>query len=290
MIQTFTATGVEVAAGAFEEERAQAAAEALWRDGAVVLDNVVALDHIGLLRSKMEADLPELISRGKTNGPPGHYVQGPPVAAPFVFSDVLWNRLAVQVSTLAVGSSLQLTLLNANTILRCSEAQRLHRDQGNLWEGMTETHRPWNVAVHVPLVNVDETNGSTEVWPGTHRLAHAGPVPTDLAALDARAAVAPPVQLTCPVGGIILRDNRAWHRGMPNLTDHPRIMLSLIYATRWSRAGYIHFHRSAEAAVRDAPLEINPVWVDDEFDHLEDFRERARAAAADAARVAPAGT
>jgi ectoine hydroxylase-related dioxygenase (phytanoyl-CoA dioxygenase family) len=145
---------------------------------------------------------------------------------------------------------------------------------------MEQSHRPWNIAVHVPLVDVTEENGTTEVWPGTHRLAHVGPVPTDPEELAARAAVSPPGPLSCPAGGIILRDNRAWHRGMPNRTDRPRIMLSLIYASIWSRQGRIHFHRSAEPALRDAPLEINPVWVDEEFDHLGDFRERAKAAEA----------
>jgi ectoine hydroxylase-related dioxygenase (phytanoyl-CoA dioxygenase family) len=272
------ASSAEVARGALDEDRALAAADALWRDGAVVLEDVVDLAHLEVLRSKMEADLPELVLRGRTNGPAGHYAQGPPVSAPYVFADVLANPIAVQVCTIAVGFPLQLTLLNANTVVPCTEAQNLHRDQGNLWKDMEQSHRPWNVAVHVPLADVDETNGATEVWPGTHRLSHVGPVPVDQASLSSRAAVAPPEHLSCPAGGIILRDNRAWHRGMPNGSDRPRIMLSLIYAARWSRSGSIHFHRSAEPALRDAPLEINPVWVDDDFDHLQDFRDRAAAA------------
>jgi hypothetical protein len=279
MFTTIAATTGELAAGALEPERAQAAAEAIWADGAVALADVVDLGHLATVRERMEADLPQLLARGRTNGPAGHYAQGPPVAAPYVFPDVLLNPLAVQVSTLAVGFTLQLTLLNANTVVPCTEAQNLHRDQGNLWKDMPQSHRPWNIAVHVPLTAIGPDNGATEVWPGTHRLAHEGPVPTDPEVLAARAAVAPPAQLTCPAGGIILRDNRAWHRGMPNLTDTPRIMLSLIYAAQWSRQGHIHFHRSAEPALRDAPIEVNPVWVDDEFDHLQDFRDRARATA-----------
>jgi hypothetical protein len=280
LFTTITASAAEVRRGALDPDRAQAAADALWHDGAVVLAGVVDLDHVSALRGKMEEDLPEILSRGRTNGPAGHYVQGPPVCAPYVFADVLANPLAVQVSALAVGTSLQLTLLNANTVVPCTEAQHLHRDQGNLWKDMKETHRPWNIAVHIPLSDVDESNGSTEVWPGTHRLVHEGPVPTDEAALARRAAIAAPAQLVCPAGGIILRDNRAWHRGMPNRTEQPRIMLSLIFAAMWSRSGRIHFHRSAEPTLRDLPLEMNPIWVEDDFDHLADFRDRAAAARA----------
>jgi hypothetical protein len=276
MFTTVTPTDEERARGTFDEERACAAADALWRDGAVVLAGVVDLEHVEVVRDAMEADIPELVSRGKTNGPPGHYNQGPPVAAPYVFEDVVANRFAVQVAALVVGSPLQLTLFTANTNLPGSEGQSLHRDHGNFWKDADQTHRPAFISVHVPLVDFDERNGSTEVWPGTHRLAHEGPVPTEQAELTAQSAVSPPVQLSCPAGGIILRDGRAWHRGMPNLSDRPRIMTSMIYAAYWSRQGFTPFHRSAQEALRDAPLELNAIWVGDEHDHLMDFRDPAR--------------
>lgn len=276
MFTTVTATEGEVAAGALDDERAALAADALWRDGAVVLADVVARSHVDALRAAMEADIAEIVSRGKLNGPPGHYSQGPPIAAPHVFKDVVANPLAVQVASRAVEAKLQLTLFTANTILPCSEPQQLHRDQGNLWKSGDESHRPSNISVHVPLVDIGDRNGATEVWPGTHRLAHAGPVPTDPAELDARAASAPPSQLTCPAGGIILRDARAWHRGMPNLTDEPRVMIGMIYAAIWARQGSTPFHHSAEPELRDAALDLNPTWVGNEFDHLSDWRDPRR--------------
>lgn len=272
MFTTITATEAERAAGALDAERAAAAAAALWRDGTMVLAGTVDLDHIDAVRERMEADVDELVRRGKTNGPAGHYSHNPPVAAPHVFADVIANPIAVQVARLAVGAPLQLTLLTGNTILPCTEAQTLHRDQGNLWRDVDETHPPPNISVHVPLMDIDEENGSTEVWPGTHRLAHEGPVPTEQSELDARAAIAPPAQVTAPAGSIILRDARAWHRGMPNRTDRTRLMIGMIYAARWARGGRLPFHRSAEPELRDAPLEIDPVWVDDDFDHLSGLR------------------
>ena len=268
MFTALTATDDELAAGALEAERAAAAADALWRDGAVVLEGVVDLAHVDMLRSRMEAEIPLLVKRGKTNGPAGHYSQSPPVAAPYVYGDIVTNRFAVQVTEMTVGAPLQLTLTNANTILPTHEAQKLHRDHGNLWKDLGHSHRPSYVSVHVPLVDMDACNGSTEVWPGTHRLAHEGPVPTDDGELAARARTSPPVQVTCAAGGIILRDGRAWHRGMPNSTDRPRIMISMIYAARWSRQGITPFHRSAEPVLRDAPLEVNPTWVEEDYDGL----------------------
>jgi hypothetical protein len=275
MFKTFTPTDAELAAGALEPDRALEAADALWDDGVVVLTGVVDLDHVEALRLRMEDDIPAIVAKGRTNGPPGHYQQGPPVVAPHVFADIVANPIAAQVAGTAVGAKLQLTLLTGNTILRNTDPQHLHRDQGNLWADADQTHRPSNISVHVPLSTIDDTNGSTEVWPGTHRLAHEGPVPADAKALEARAAVAPPCQVACPAGGIILRDARAWHRGMPNGTDRPRLMIGMIYAAAWARSARIPFHRSAEPALEDAPIEIRPRWVESDHDHLRDWRDPA---------------
>ena len=102
-------------------------------------------------------------------------------------------------------------------------------------------------------------NGSTELWPGTHRVLETaefhngwyheqdGPergllegqdwvrdpaVSAQFAALvDQRRREAPPVQLVVPKGAVSIRDNRCWHAGQPNHTDVPRHMFGLGYAT-----------------------------------------------------------
>ena len=78
--------------------------------------------------------------------------------------------------------------------------------------------------------------------------------------LAARRAIAPPLQITCPKGGIFVRDVRVWHRGMPNKSGAPRHMLGLGFnsatdpkadaATRESNNGRrtMVFSESARAA------------------------------------------
>lgn len=39
----------------------------------------------------------------------------------------------------------------------------------------------------------------------------------------------PSVRTTMPAGSLVVRDMRAWHRGMPNQTKNVRIMLALVY-------------------------------------------------------------
>ena len=70
--------------------------------------------------------------------------------------------------------------------------------------------------------------GSTQVWPATNTVtASAESMPCNVQEIDegvmapiitARAAAAEtaPVQVVVPRGGVMIRDLRCWHRGMPN--------------------------------------------------------------------------
>ena len=83
------------------------------------------------------------------------------------------------------------------------------------------------VALNVPLCDFTIQNGSTEVWPATHLIVDAPG--QNSGKLTDRAAPLASVRTNVPIGTLILRDMRAWHRGMPNESDTPRTMLALIY-------------------------------------------------------------
>eukprot|EP01052_Picozoa_sp_SAG31_P001455 SAG31_NODE_49_length_30599_cov_15.615016_15_plen_172_part_00 len=58
-------------------------------------------------------------------------------------------------------------------------------------------------------------------------------------AVFARRKVVAPVRMTCRKGCVVLRDNRCWHKGVPNTTTNPRHMVGLAYiaSDRWSGRG-----------------------------------------------------
>jgi ectoine hydroxylase-related dioxygenase (phytanoyl-CoA dioxygenase family) len=112
---------------------------------------------------------------------------------------------------------------------------------------------PFYVIANIPLCPFNKTTGSTEFWLGSHahttgadqipvdeksELANATLVLGDPSAdikpevLEARRQIRPPVQPICEKGDICLRDLRTWHAGMPNESDHYRIMLALGYQVR----------------------------------------------------------
>ena len=83
---------------------------------------------------------------------------------------------------------------------------------------------------------MEEQNGSTEVWLGTHANTTiadqegehgdraSGRIKQDL--LKKQKAVRGPCQPTVKKGSVIVRDLRLWHGGKPNLSDQPRVMLA----------------------------------------------------------------
>jgi ectoine hydroxylase-related dioxygenase (phytanoyl-CoA dioxygenase family) len=96
---------------------------------------------------------------------------------------------------------------------------------------------PFALVVNVPLVTMEEKNGSTEIWLGTHdgtTIADQEGEHGDRASgrikkhlLDARRDARPPSQPLVKKGSIIVRDLRLWHGGKPNLSDKPRVMLAM---------------------------------------------------------------
>jgi hypothetical protein len=75
-------------------------------------------------------------------------------------------------------------------------------------------------------------------------------------------------------GGLIIRDMRLWHAGMPNRTvDEVRVMLNLLYFADWYRSPMIiKFPKAAEARIRaleaQSGTEIAADFVETPFDHL----------------------
>ena len=95
---------------------------------------------------------------------------------------------------------------------------------------------PFAVVENIFLIDVDETNGATELWLGTHHRGVRGLTKSDDVeepfiidtALEERRKERPPLRVPIPKGSIILRDLRLWHCGVPNYQTEPRIMLSMV--------------------------------------------------------------
>jgi len=267
-------TPAETKSGRMDPEHAETAAQAILVDGFVVLNNVIDTDHLDMLRDRMLEDLKALLAREDApfNWNSGNIQQDPPPFPPYLFRDVLMNDMVIAVSQAVLGRRIKNTLYTGNTALPSRERQPVHADTGHLWPRLEVAHPPVHLVINVPVVDTSPENGSTEIWPGTHRdtTITAGKdikIPADV--LERRRAQVPPLQPTIPRGGVLIRDMRLWHAGMPNRTQAPRPLLAMVHVPGWLETGTpLTFPRGTEAFFAHPDLRTCARFVEGPIDHI----------------------
>ncbi|KAH7395262.1 hypothetical protein DE146DRAFT_102375 [Phaeosphaeria sp. MPI-PUGE-AT-0046c] len=237
----------ELKNGLLDQRNLEIAVRAIARDGLVVLENMV--DHVTLdsLNVKMVEDAYKLQASKDSpfNYNKGNIQQDPPLTKDWFSEKIYTNSIVTQVTSTVLGPRPSLRFISGNTALPPTEdsppaSQPTHNDAD-----FDHPSIPFAMVVNVPLVTMEEENGSTEVWLGTHAgttIADQDGAHGDRASgrikkllLEARREVRPPSQPLVKKGSIIVRDLRLWHGGKPNLTDKPRVMLAMIHFASWYR-------------------------------------------------------
>ena len=244
---------------------------AIREDGFVLIEDIVAHDHLDQLHERMDEDAQKLIAAerwGGAGGVTGHLQLGAPPLAPFVFRDIVANPFVVQVSHAMLGVGFFNGLYSGNTNCPGSGTQPLHRDVGHLWPELTVAHPVASLVVNISPHDVSDENGGVELWPGTHLDLSEGSVP-DAEEEAARRAIAPPTQANARKGSVLIRDMRVWHRGVPNQSDHPRHMIAMIHNIGWLRQrGPVTYERGCESAFPESVLDHNAAFTDEPIDYL----------------------
>ena len=140
------------------------AIEAIQTQGFVVLADVIAHTHLDMLHERMLADSQELLAAKRWGGAgqvQGHLQQGTPPFAPYVFSDIVANPYAIQVTKAILGAGVYNRFYNGNTNCPGSGTQPLHRDGLPLWPNLQTAHPPCSLIINVFLTDVTEANGAT---------------------------------------------------------------------------------------------------------------------------------
>jgi hypothetical protein len=267
-------TPTEMSSGRMAPEHLEAAVQTILADGFVVLNGVVDTGHLEILRERMLEDLKALVAREDApyNWNVGNIQQDPPPFPPYLFRDVLVNELVIAVTRAVLGHPIKNTLYSGNTALPSRERQPVHADTGHLWPRLEVAHPPVHLVVNVPLVDVSPENGSTEIWPGTHRdttITADGDIKIPAEVLERRRAQAPPLQPVVRCGGVLIRDMRLWHAGMPNRTEQPRPMIAMVHAAGWLETGTpLTFPKGTEPFFEHPDLMTCARFVDGPIDHI----------------------
>ena len=204
----------------------------LATDGYVVLDSAIPMSSIDIWRGAFTSALSSKYA-GR-NGPDqarGHGGLHPPPRGPFLDPLIVENPIVFQVLSRVLGQRFFGCLpYGCNTAFPGSAAQNVHRDCGQLFPGLEVRIPPVLVVVNIALDDFTKANGATEVWPGSHQWPDTTEQEIDYLRVEKhRLDEHQSCTIEMSAGSIVFRDMRTWHRGMPNTTDQPRTMISLVY-------------------------------------------------------------
>ena len=166
-----------------------------------------------------------------------------PSRMPFLDEHVVANPVALAVLRRVLGEGVVNYLVSSDTAYPGSSTQNFHRDSYYA-----------TATINIPLVDFTEDNGPTEIWPGTHRqtpdsVYSRGNVHDDADTYE-RARAAAPVRILARAGSLVVRDQRAIHRGTVNHTDTPRPMLSMLYRVPPADVPYKRLHTALGEGAR----------------------------------------
>jgi ectoine hydroxylase-related dioxygenase (phytanoyl-CoA dioxygenase family) len=266
-------TANEYDARKLDDDTLKTAVDAINADGYVVLGGVIELAVLDALKPKLDEDAAEVLRRraGHDTGlASGHVSQPMSPCSKHIHSDVVTNPLVIQVTAAILGDGVHNHFYNDNTNMPGSQKQPMHRDAPHL--GYDPVHPIISIVINVTPVDVDESNGATEVWPGTHRIPGSTIVPHE--AETERRPVVPPVRVMSRKGDAVLRDPRLWHCGMPNTSTEIRHMIAMVHS-RWfyMREAAIPVTRGALHSFDDDVLATRVELVPDDYDYLSGSRQ-----------------
>jgi len=217
---------------------------AMDRDGAVALKNLFPLSLLKRLRQDVvrRHESGELRRRGLVRDIGGRYAALLPFSGPFLDPRFYANGRLQGMMAALLGSDYCIGSLEAVVSLPGSSPQHQHIDgpvrfdrvvgkRKKAFAGDLSGLPPYAVTLCVPLCDVDEDNGPTVLWPGSHKTALLAKPPSEAAvARRCRAAA-----MTGKFGQAFLFDYRIFHRGTPNFSREPRAILMFVFTRGWYR-------------------------------------------------------
>lgn len=169
------------------------------------------------------------------------------ITPPYNATSLYGNGLVLPLMRSLLGKYCTLGCFTSAMSLPGSEDQRLHKDHRDLFYDDPDAKQipSFAVTTMVPLVDLNETVGTTRIKKGTHKMTtkESEPMPyqTPLA----------------KVGDCYLMDYRVSHHGQANNSGKPRPILSMVYQRPWFR-DYINFGKQPSLRISRSEFKRMP--------------------------------
>lgn len=220
----------------FEDWRAQ-----FDRDGYLIFENVLTEDELNAITAALAPWLGQNVKgRNEFEGRESNRVYAMLAKSP-VFADLVTHPLALKFVEEDLGEDCLLSACLAINLHPGETAQPWHYD---------DSHYRWprprpslGVSTFWAISGLTETNGATEILPGSHLWADEaveGAIAPDDFTRDGRRQGDPgarpdAVKAVMPAGSLMIAKGALWHRGGANTSDAPRLIITPQYCPGWTR-------------------------------------------------------
>jgi len=219
-----------------------------WRDefdtrGFVIFERVLPPAKVAAIRAALAPHLGrDLKGRNDFEGLNTNRVYALLAKSP-VFAELVIHPLVLAFVEAELGPSCLLSAFLAISLHPGETVQPWHTDDGGA--RLPRPRPALGVSTFWAIDDTTETNGSTEVIPGSHlwdeRRIEGAATPADF---NARSALdqdhdpgrrADAVKLAMPSGSLAIAKGTLWHRGGSNRSDSPRLIITPQYCAGWVR-------------------------------------------------------
>jgi hypothetical protein len=210
---------------AANSQQVRLAHDCLVKDGYVILDNVLPADRVRALHLDFNRHYEDYLRDVEHDDSlrVGHRRFRIPLrfSGGFADPDIYANPVVLALIRATLDEDAIIEAYGAVVSLSHADPQHVHRDGPFLFDsGISPLLPAHALTFALPLIDMNDVNGTTALWSGSHRW-------------KARAEDAQPTAAAIPVGSCVIWDFRLFHCGTANLSDHHRPMVYSTYARRW---------------------------------------------------------
>ncbi len=212
--------------------------------GYVIFKNVLDDDELGAIRKALAPHLESgKTGRNDFEGLSTRRIYALLAKSP-VFADLVAHPLALAFAEAELGDSCLLSACLAINLLPGETVQPWHYDDGSI--SAARPREAYGLSAFWAIDATTETNGATEIVPGSHlwpeqHLQAGGLRPTDFSNMnvghadDGPGARADAIKIVMPEGSLALMKGTLWHRGGANKSSGSRLIITSQYCVGWAR-------------------------------------------------------